>query len=210
MATANFSKVNAQNYYAILDTYEEENEEGVMTEYQRDYWDFQILYDSIRSCCGDNFESSDKWNEQMDATELCTAEEWYTYGKEKKAWTTETLIESVICVRGGRYSGAVLDYDIKLRNVRGTEFYLSEFDNMDDMIDCYLLSMSEIIESYGIEHGWNIGTFKMHKTNIRKWLSKLVYSEIEKCEECCKKNCDVVLGICARFSNGETWYGKVG
>jgi hypothetical protein len=50
----------------------------------------------------------------------------------------------------------------------------------------------------------------MHKKNIAKWLNKLIEDEIEKCEKFCKENCHGIYEVSARFSNGETWYRKVG
>lgn len=210
MATANFYIKNALNYYAIFDTYECENEEGEMQTYERDEWDWNELFNDIRyrgEICKNFPNFSKEWNAGMDARELCESNSnWATFGK---AWTTETNVEGVIVYRCGYYEGVVLDYDIKLTTYDGTNFYLSEYDNIDDMIEDYLDNIEDIIKWQGHQHKWNVGTFKLQKKNIHKWLEKRIDDQIEKCEDFCKSNCEKTLGVCARFSNGETWYSEV-
>lgn len=208
MSTANFSVINARGYYTILDTYEFEDENGVMQTYERDEWDFEDIMSNIRHNKKFPHPSKD-WNNKMDAQELCMASEWNTFGNGN-AWTTETYVKSTIVIRSGYYSGAVLDYDIKLETSQGDEFFLSDYDNVDDMIDDYLDILKDIVEWKGYQHKWNVGTFKIQRENIRKWIEKRVDDEIEKCESFCKESCDCQLAVRARFSNGETWYTKVG
>ena len=213
MATANFKVINAKSYYVLNDTYEVENEEGVMEEVVRDEWEFQDLMDDIRyrgELCKNFPNSSDDWNRRMDARELCESDSnWATFGNGN-AWTTETNVEGVIVVRSGYYEGAVLDYDIHVQSCMGDDFYLSNYDNVDDMIEDYLDVLQNNIEWKGYDHKWNVGTFKMQKNNIRKWIEKHINEQIEKCEDFCKSNCQMELCVYARFSNGETWYTKVG
>ena len=213
MATANFSVINARGYYTILDTYEAENEDGVMQTYERDEWDFRDLMDDIRyrgEICKNFPNSSEEWNRRMDARELCESiSKWETFGNGN-AWTTETNVESVIVMRSGYYEGAVFDYDIHVQTCDGDDFYLSDYDSVDDMIEDYLNALESVIEWKGYDHKWNVGTFKMQKNNIRKWIEKRVENEIQNCEDFCKANCQMELRVSARFSNGETWYSKVG
>jgi len=209
MATANFSVINARGYYTILDTYEAENEEGVMQTYERDEWDFENIIDNIRHNKTFPYPSKE-WNGRMDARELCEGvASCETFGNGK-AWTTETYMSSVIVIRSGYYSGAVLDYDICVSTSEGDTFYLSEYDSVDDMTEDYLDALQDIIGRKGYNHKWNVGTFKMQKNNIRKWIESRVENEIQKCEDFCKDKCDMELVVRARFSNGETWYSKVG
>ena len=214
MATSNFYVKNAKSYYAFKDTYEVENEEGVMEEFTRDEWEWDELLDYIRYRGeeGKFFDcpSSEKYNRRMDASNICeTNTKWLTFGNGN-AWTTETNVESVIVVRSGHYAGAVLDYDIKVETCNGDTFYLSDYDNVNDMIDDYLDAIKDIIEWNGYPHKWNVGTFKLQQKNIRKWIEKRINTHIENCEKFCKENCDMELYVSARFSNGETWYSKVG
>lgn len=213
MATANFSIVNAKSYYTILDTYEDVNENGDSVEYTIDEWEFEDLLDSIRERGEEEKTfpiSSKDWNSKLDARELCeNHSNWATFGKSGNAWTTETNIASVIVVRSGYYSGAVLDYDIQLMTSQGDDFYLSDYDSIDDMVEDYLDTLEDIIDWKGDQHKWNIGTFKMHKENIRKWITDRLEKEIDKCENFCKSNSEIELVVSARFGNGETWYKRV-
>lgn len=209
MATANFYTKNARGYYVILDSYEAKNAEGVMQTYERDEWDFEDIIDNISH--NDTFPYPSKdWNGRMDARELCGGKtSCETFGNGK-AWTTETCVSSVIVIRSGYYSGAVLDYDICVETSKGDSFYLSEYDSVDEMIEDYLDTLEDIIDWNGSEHKWNVGTFKIQKKNIRKWIENRVENEIQKCEDFCKEQCETELAVYARFSNGETMYTKVG
>jgi hypothetical protein len=214
MATANFYIKNAQSYYVIADTYEIENEEGVIEEVTRDQWDWDDLLDYIchRGKEGKFFDCkpSETYNRRMEAENICeTDTNWLTFGNGN-AWTTETNVESVIVIRSGYYSGAVLDYDIRITNCEGDTFYLSDYDSVDDMIDDYLDTLKDIISWKGYNHKWNKGTFEIQKKNIRKWIERRIDNEIEKCEKFCKESSEMELCVSARFSNGETWYRKVG
>ena len=214
MATCNFWLKNARSYYAFNDTYKTENDEGEEVEVMRDEWEWDDLLDCIRyrgeegkifTC-----PSSEKHNRRMDARNICETEtDWLTFGNGN-AWTTETNVESVICIRSGYYAGAVLDYDVKVETSQGDTLYLSDYDNVEDMIDNYLDTLKDIVEWKGEQHKWNVGTFEIQKKNIRKWIEKRIDTHIENCEKFCKDNCEMELCVSARFSNGETWYSKVG
>ena len=211
MATANFWVKNAQSYYAINDTYKTENDEGEEVEVARDQWDWDDLIDSIRYRGEEGkifYCQSCKWNGKMDAENICeTNTEWETFGNGN-AWTTETNIESQIVIRSGYYVGAVLDYDVKVES-QDTIYYLSDYDNVDDLVDDYMSGLKDLIEWRGHDHKWNVGTFKLQEKNIRKWIEKRINKHIENCEKFCKENCEMELCVSARFSNGETWYSKV-
>jgi hypothetical protein len=212
MATVNFSVKNAQSYYAINDTYKTENDEGEEVEVARDQWDWDDLIDSIRYRGEEGkifvCHPYDKWNGKMDAENICeTNTEWETFGNGN-AWTTETNIESQIVIRSGYYAGAVLDYDVKVES-QDTIYYLSDYDNVDDLVDDYMSGLKDLIEWRGHDHKWNVGTFKLQEKNIRKWIEKRINKHIENCEKFCKENCEMELCVSARFSNGETWYSKV-
>ena len=214
MATCNFWLKNARSYYAFNDTCEYENEEGEIEEVARDEWDWQSVIDDIcyRGKEGKIFDclSTEKHNRRMDARNICeTNTEWLTFGNGN-AWTTETNVESVIVIRSGYYAGAVLDYDVKVETSQGDTLYLSDYDNVDDMAEDYLDTLKDIVEWKGHQHKWNVGTFEIQKKNIRKWIEKRINTHIENCEKFCKENCEMELKVSARFSNGETWYSKVG
>lgn len=214
MATCNFWLKNARSYYAFNDTYNTINDEGEEVEVVRDEWEWDDLLDCIRYRGeeGKIFDClpSEKFNRRMDARNICeTDTDWLTFGNGN-AWTTETNVESVIVIRSGYYAGAVLDYDVKVETSQGDTLHLSDYDNVQDMIDDYLDTLKDIVEWRGEQHKWNVGTFEIQKKNIRKWIEKRINTHIENCEKFCKENCEIELCVSARFSNGETWYSKVG
>ena len=215
MGTCNFYGVNAQSIYAILSTYEGEDENGNPTEVYKDEidWDYdreEIQYHGENS--GLFPFSSDKWNKELDAREVCGSEgKCEEYGKKKTAWTTQTSIDSVIVLRFGYYEHANLDYDVKICDCHGAEYFLSDYrGNYNKLIEDYVDDMEENVKWDGHDHGWTVGTFLMHRKNIVKWLTTWIEDEIEKCEQFCKDCCNTELGVAARFSNGETWYKKIG
>lgn len=213
MATSNFWVRNAQSYYAFKDTYTTVNDEGEDVEVTRSDWDWDDLLECIcyRGEEGKIFDcpSTEKFNRRMDARNICeTNTDWLTFGNGN-AWTTETNVESVICIRSGYYAGAVFDYDVKVETSQGDTLHLSDYDNVDDMIDDYMDILKDIVDWKGEQHKWNVGTFKLQQKNIRKWIENRVNKHIENCEKFCKENCDVELCVRARFSNGETWYSEV-
>ena len=213
MATSNFKVINAKSYYAFLNTYKVENEEGVMEEVERDEWDWENLLEWIRYRGEEGIfdcHSENRWNRKMDARNVCETEKHYLVFGNGNAWTTDTNIECFIVMRSGYYEGGVFDYEVKLTLSSGDEFYLSDYDSVDDMLDDYLDAVKENVSWYGYDHKWNVGTFKIQKKNIRKWIEGEVSKHIDMCEYFCKENCDVELCVSARFSNGETWYSKVG
>lgn len=214
MATSNFWVKNAQSYYAFKDTYATVNDEGEDVEVTRSDWDWDDLLECIcyRGEEGKIFDcpSTEKFNRHMDARNICeTNTDWLAFGNGN-AWTTETNVESVICIRSGYYAGAVFDYDVKVETSQGDTLHLSDYDNVDDMIDDYMDILKDIVDWKGEQHKWNVGTFKLQQKNIRKWIENRVNKHIENCEKFCKENCDVELCVRARFSNGETWYSEVG
>lgn len=214
MATCNFWLKNARSYYAFNDTYNTINDEGEEVEVTRDECEWYDLlgYICYRGEEGKFFTcpSTETYNRRMDARNICeTNTDWQTFGNGN-AWTTETNVESVIVIRSGYYAGAVLDYDVKVETSQGDTLHLSDYDNVDDMIDDYMDILKDIVEWRGEEHKWNVGTFEIQKKNIRKWIDKRISTHIENCEKFCKENCEMELCVSARFSNGETWYSKVG
>lgn len=211
MATSNFYAKNAQSIYALLDTIEYEYN-GEKIEEVRDQWDFEDLLDSIRERGTEgNFPNEmDIFNRDMDMAELCETDDiWEVFGNGN-AHTTDTMLCSTIGVRNGYYSGANLDYQIKVKTTDGDEFLLSDYDDVDDLVNDYMDCLEDIIKWRGHQHKWNMGTFYLMEKNIRKWITKRINDEIEKCETFCKSVCDCELSVFGRFSNGETLYTKVG
>lgn len=205
MATGNFGKVNARNYYVIYDTYKDENGEDV----QRDNWDFDDLRDSIQENGRATKLFPEESNEWVDrnAQELCYKSYDTHFGKSY--FLTDTRIVRTIIMRSGYYEGADLDWDIEIISPNGFNFKLSEYYSLENLIEDYMRSVRDYVDMWGADYGWNMGTYKIQKKNIEKWLAKIVENEEEICEQFCKDNCEDVYQVSARFSNGETWYSKV-
>lgn len=208
MATANFSINNTKNYYVILDTEKYEDEDGNEKEMERDYYDFQSIMDNIRySCEKDGYSETDERLD--DAQGICSKREFTQFND--KSWFTEMCLESTIAMRSGYYQHAVLDYELKVSLSYGNiELYLSDYDNADDMTDDIMDELESIVEWRGMAENWNKGTFKIQRKNIRKWVLNAIEKEMELADRICKDNSEVELAVSARFSNGETWYEKVG
>lgn len=211
MATSNFNKKNAKAYYVILDTYKDEDGNDVM----RDDYDYKDYLDAIREVgkANGNFPVSDAGYGLDDMLYVCSSnenKEWERFGKSGKVYHTETTIEKIIGVRDGYYSGANLDFDLIIRTYNGDSFQLSDYYTREDLVNDYLDHIEYCVENFGLDYGWTLGTFKMQKENIRKWINKRIDKAMEECDDFCKDNCEGVYEVSARFSNGETWYSKVG
>lgn len=205
MATGNFSKVNAKNYYVIYGTYKDENGEDV----QRDSWDFDDLREFIREDGRETklfTEESNEWVDR-DAQELCY-DSYYTHFGKNGILTDTTIVRTII-MRSGYYEGGNLDWEIEIQSPNGFRFKLSEYDSLENLVKDYMDSIRDCVERWGADYGWNLGTFKIQRKNMEKWLTKIIENEEEICEKFCKENCEDVYVVSARFSNGETWYSKV-
>jgi hypothetical protein len=212
MATSNFNTINANGIYAISDTYLIKDENGNEVTMYKDEWDCENDVDCIRESGKRSglfpYEET-RWNNKMKGQSLCSSEETaHSFGNAEN-YLLDIQTECEIVMLNGHYSGANLDYDIKVSTERGDVEYLSDYDDIDDLA-CVLLSyMEDYIDWYGISVKWNKGTFKMQKNNIKNWLMGIFEKEIEKCEEFCKSNCEEELAVLERFSNGETIYTKL-
>lgn len=212
MATANFYVKNAKSYYVFSGVGEYENENGEMEERYREGWEFDMIMEDIRNYgeySGMFPSSSDRWDSYLDARELCTSENYHNFGNGK-CYLLQTTINSSIYMRSGHYEGAVLDYDVQLESYYGDTCDLSVCGDIDTMVEHFTDTLRDIIDWSGDICGWNKGTFKLQEKNIRKWLKALLEKEVEKCEKFCKQSCEMELCVSERFSNGETWYTRVG
>ena len=207
MATSNFMNVNAKQVYAIPSTYMETDENGNEIERNMDSWDYDDLMDSIADNAGwDRIEGGDN-NRYYNGSYVCENIETLNFGKSAPSFL-ETTIKSTIIMRSGYYSGVNLDYEICVEDCGGYDACLSE--GYENMINAMMENYRYLAERYATEDGWNMGLFNMQRKNIEKWLENAINEAVEKCEKICKENCNDQLVVEARFSNGETWYSKVG
>lgn len=212
MGTCNFYAENALGIYSISDTYEDIDENGNVVERYKDELDWEDTYAIIRykGETENTFPIAvSGYDNNLKAMKMCETEtNWGTFGNGN-AWCTETNVESRIVLRCGYYSGANFDYNILVETCQGDKLYLSDYDNVADLVEDYMNIIYDINEWDGHKYHWNVGTFKMQAKNIERWITKRIDSEIEKCEKFCKENADDELAVYARFSNGETIYVKV-
>lgn len=212
MATSNFHTINANGIYAISDTYLTEDENGNEVTMYKDEWDYTIDANRISESgkSGGLFPYREiHWNNKMQGQPLCSSEKTaHSFGNAEN-YLLNIRTQCEIVMLSGHYTGANLDYDIKVSTEGGDVEYLSDYDDVDDLV-CVLLSyMEDYIDWCGQNVKWNKGTFKMQRNNIKNWLMGIFEKEIEKCEEFCKNNCDDELVVYERFSNGETIYTKL-
>ena len=208
MATNNFYTKNASDFYIFNDTYTDEN--GV--ECYRNENDFEYIKDDIRTSGEINDEFPiplDNWCKELDGFALCESYEKHNSFGNGNAWLIDAYTYSTIAIRGGYYSGANLDYQVHIMSSEGDELLLSDFNDVDELVTAFMDILYDIIRYRGYECKWNIGTFKMHKNNIHKWLTKVVENEVNKCEKFCKDQCEHQYVVVGRFSNGECVYERV-
>ena len=205
MATSNFMNVNAQNIYAIPSSYMDMDENGNEFERYMESWDYEEMMDNIASNAGwERIEGSDN-DRNFCGSYVCENVETINFGKTMPNFLQTTLTATII-MRSGYYSGANLDYEIKVEDCGGYDACLSE--GYENMIDVMMENYRYLAERYAEEDGWNLGLFNMQRKNIEKWLEKAIDKMIEECEKICQENCQDELVCVGRFSNGEAVYEK--
>lgn len=207
MGATNFSVVNANGIYAIPSTYMDIDENGNEVERYMESWEYDEMMDNIADNVGwERINGCDN-DRNYCGSYVCENVETLNFGKSTPSFL-ETTLTATIIMRSGYYSGVNLDYEIKVEDCGGYDACLSE--GYENMVDAMMENYRYMAERYAEADGWNFGLFVMQRNNIKKWLEKAIDDMIEKCETICKENCQDHLGVSARFSNGETWYHKVG
>ena len=187
MATSNFHKVNASQYYSVFFEADEENE-GF-----QDFWyDDQI--ENIRSFLKEKGFNLATYVEDPHELRSFPSRVIASISTYKTICNVEFNITMYAVVRSGYYDGFNLDW-----------FYEVEIEGDCD-IDCIpdLEQLSETLSYYG---DVSVGMGKIQAKNALKWLNKTVDSLIENTEDYFKE-ITTPLVITARFSNGETFYAK--
>lgn len=213
MSAKNFSRDNAQNYYVIHSTYMGEDENGNEVEIQRDEWDYDCLKEDIYYYAKETYGGYDLvegygGNRNYPAAKVCEKDTLCESFGTKKPWFLEVGITPTILMRSGYYSGTNLDYEIKMEDAYGNSVELSDCTGVADMVDTMLCHLEEMVEYHGIDEKWNLGTFKLQKKNIEKWLTDRLTQMIDECEDICQTMCDETYVCVGVFSNGEAIYEK--
>lgn len=179
MSTSNFSKENAQNYYAIIPSEED-----------AEWWNVD---DDLRSCLPmRGFEKSDEqlWTEydrtRMSRDSIFFARKWYDTPTDEFDMCAE------LCFTPGYYEGGTLDYDITI-GCGSRIWRLSDYDSAEDMAE----EMADTIKEW-----WG----EAYADYNSDWILPALLDAEEDCEHMCEDLCDTPLECAARFSNGETIY----
>lgn len=203
MATANFTKYNANYYYVLLPTYEDEKGNTI----EKDDIDFENDMDCIIARGEDKGFSKYNGREFAlgDTLPLLTKLEYPMFGK--KEWDGDINVFRItvaIYVHSGHYTGANLDYDIIVDMNYTLPKCLSDFSDADDMAE-------EALEEFydDCREMYSEGYYKLMKDKAKKWLSKTIEDFAEEADNFCKECCDEVYGCMGVFSNGEAVYHKV-
>ena len=189
MATPNFHTINSNKIYRISveDTFDAEMRIEDLTELAK----VEL-----------GFISGDNKSEVI-------AESYNEFVNKYKTNLTEFNMKSQIVLLCGYYADMNLDYDIEF-SYNDDTFKLSDYKKYGYDLDAFAELLYETISDYLAWHttydGWNVGTLKIQKKNIIKWIVSLIENESERLEEFCKKHCDGVLTCVNVFSNGEAVY----
>lgn len=203
MATANFTKYNANDYYVLLPTYEDEKGNTI----EKDDIDFENDMGCIIARGEDKGFSKYNGREFAlgDTLPLLTKLEYPMFGK--KEWDGDINVFRItvaIYVHSGHYTGANLDYDIIVGMNYTLPKCLSDFSDADDMAE-------EALEEFydDCREMYSEGYYKLMKDKAKKWLSKTIEDFAKEADNFCKECCDEVYGCTGVFSNGEAVYHKV-
>lgn len=194
MSTCNYYSKNAKKIYVAIE--EDEND-----------FDFYDVKTDVENVGRENFPyKDDSWNEQMDARNICLGENY----REFSNYLFGLSFTRRICARSGYYQGINLDYEIKVSDCYGGEYYLSEYDDVDDLAEDIVNQIEESMDWFGYRNKWNKGLLKMQRKNIIKHFAQFIENEVDICEDVCDKCSEMKLRVVGRFSNGGAVYEKIG
>lgn len=196
MATSNFVKRNAQNYYVLSS---EKLAEELCLESVNELTDedYSLLIDSV---IGRGINNGYDDIRPLD-NDNCLLEKrhYIDFGG------TEFQIVEKIIINYGYYSDASLDYEINLY-CDNCENKLEDLDMdiYDEQIQDFVYEITKERSYYFGENHWYMLKNKLHD-RLKKELETIEIQVNDFLKSCS----NVTLGICARFGNGETWYSEI-
>lgn len=210
MSTPNFHKIHARNYYVVGDTtttYDEELEEEV--EVQKEYYDYEMDIDFAQECGKEKGFEPKKWHSHtMNASGIMDKTAWHYFGKKSGDMAFNHFEFSIeIYVHSGYYSGMNYDWDICINDNFGGNFSLSEYDDVDSLVEDIADAWQEEASDTWYE-GWNAGMAKIQRKNLKKWLVKMIDKFSDEADDVCRGICEDVYVCGGIFSNGEAIYYK--
>lgn len=209
MGTANFYLKNARHYYAFgMNVYFDKetiemNEMENVNEGDFDEFGTDIAFEDGLTNCKASLRKKG-WNE---------VKEWgdddlhiFMQKNEYVKWHgIEYIVKLKAGCRSGYYEGANFDYLIDIE-----EFCENRYNGIYDELP----SVDDICEVLSYRFGRPRRQTKTTEYLQAKYLSKMIEDctakMVDELETSFAEACEVKLGVTARFSNGETWYGKIG
>lgn len=118
----------------------------------------------------------------------------------------EVSIQAVITIESGYYEGAQLDF-LMMGNIDCQDFYLSTGSHYDTDLDEFCKSALETIQ---YDNDYSDEEMECINEQLTEWVHQ-TYDELrQKADELLARYAEYKLQVSARFSNGETWYTKIG
>ena len=210
MSCPNFHKINAHNYYVVGDTttaYDDELEEEV--EVTKDSFDYDCDIDFAQESAKEKGFEPKKWySRTMNAEGIMDKTAWYYFGKKSSGMAFNHFEFSIeIYAHNGYYSGMNYDWDICINDNFSGDFSLSEYDDVDSLVEDIADAWQEEASDTWYE-GWNAGMAKIQKKNLKKWLVKMIDKLSDEADDMCRYICEEVYVCGGIFSNGEAVYYK--
>lgn len=215
MSCPNFHKVHARNYYVVGDEttcYDVEMGKDVPCQKESEDYDMDIDF----ACeCGKEkgftpLDTNDRSNytQSMGSTAIMEKSGWYAFGKKSADMSFNNFeFSQEIYVHSGYYSGMNYDWDILISDNFGYNFRLSEYYDVDSLIEDITDTWQEEASDTWYD-GWNAGMAKIQKKNLKKWLVKMIDKFSDEADDMCRDICEDVYVCGGIFSNGEAIYYK--
>lgn len=175
MSAANFYSINAAAIFAVTDRGADCSR--LLTTGRRRGWTMIHSWDSSRSYPG-----------------LAMLEKTFYTGRES--------LDVQIVRRAGYYSGAALDWDIKIAGYSLAD----DFDgDRDELAAAVVDDTLADLEYYD---GWNRGLVAIHRPRLVRELSAAIDRAAREADALCSWSCDVKLSCIGHFSNGSAIYRR--
>ncbi len=121
---------------------------------------------------------------------------------EKSFYTDrETLAVSIIR-RAGYYSGAALDWDIKIDGYSLADDFRGDRDELAAAV------VEDLLADLAYYDGWNRGLVAIHRPRLVREMSAAIDRAAREADALCAWSCDVRLCYVGSFSNGEAVYRR--
>lgn len=209
MSCSNFHKINARNYYVVgneTTRYDDELEQEVPC--YKDSGDYDMDIDwACEAGKEKGFTPLDadrsNYTRSMGSTSIMEKSGWFAFGKKSDDMAFNQFeFSQEIYVHNGYYSGMNYDWDINICDNFGGNFRLSEYDDVDSLVEDIADAWQEEASDTWYE-GWNAGMAKIQRKNLIKWVKKMIDKLSGEADDVCRDICEDVYVCGGIFSNGE-------